>query len=133
MPDENVHSTQKVALGFLLGLILSAVCFVIAVSVGVALKSRHNWVFPSECNRADARQPLRFKQIQRIGHRERHGARSLLSLSCMLFVASVGTTEVVSPRQPQPPHRISNSISSRPQRRTSPETSRSRNSQFWHR
>jgi hypothetical protein len=46
MPDENVHSTQKVALVFLLGLILSAACFMIAVSVGLALKSRHNWVFP---------------------------------------------------------------------------------------
>lgn len=46
MPDESVHSTKKVALGFILGLIISAVCFVIAVNVGVALKSRHNWVFP---------------------------------------------------------------------------------------
>ena len=46
MPDESVHSTQKVALGFVLGLILSAVCFAIAVSVGLALGSRHSWVFP---------------------------------------------------------------------------------------
>ena len=34
------------ALGFLLGLITSAVCFVITVSVGLTLRSRHNWVFP---------------------------------------------------------------------------------------
>jgi hypothetical protein len=46
MPDESVHSTQKVALGFVLGLITSAVCFVIAVVVGMGLGSRHNWVFP---------------------------------------------------------------------------------------
>jgi hypothetical protein len=46
MPDESGHSTQKVALGFLLGLILSAGCFVIAVVVGMSLGSRHNWVFP---------------------------------------------------------------------------------------
>ena len=46
MPDERVHSTQKVALGFLLGLILSAGCFVIAVVLGMSLGSRHNWVFP---------------------------------------------------------------------------------------
>lgn len=46
MPDETVHSTRKVALGFLLGLILSAVCFVIAVVAGISLRSRHNWVFP---------------------------------------------------------------------------------------
>jgi 1,4-dihydroxy-2-naphthoate octaprenyltransferase len=46
MPDESVHSTQKVALGFLLGLILSAACFVIAVVVGMNLHSRHDWVFP---------------------------------------------------------------------------------------
>jgi hypothetical protein len=45
MPDESIHSTRKVALGFLLGLILSAVCFVITVSVGLTLRSRH-WVFP---------------------------------------------------------------------------------------
>jgi hypothetical protein len=35
-----------VALGFLLGLITSAVCFVITVSAGLTLRSRHNWVFP---------------------------------------------------------------------------------------
>ena len=46
MPDESVHSTQKVALGFILGLALSAACFVIAVFVGVTLRSRHSWVFP---------------------------------------------------------------------------------------
>lgn len=46
MPDESYHSTRKVALGFLLGLILSAICFVIAVIVGMNLGSRHNWVFP---------------------------------------------------------------------------------------
>lgn len=46
MPDESVRSTRKVALGFVLGLITSAVCFAIAVSVGLALRSRHNWVFP---------------------------------------------------------------------------------------
>jgi hypothetical protein len=46
MPDESGHSTQKVALGFLLGLILSAFCFVIAVGVGLALRSRGAWVFP---------------------------------------------------------------------------------------
>ena len=46
MPDESVHSTGKVALGFFLGLILSAVCFVIAVVVGMNLGSRLNWVFP---------------------------------------------------------------------------------------
>jgi hypothetical protein len=46
MPDESVHSTGKVALGFFLGLILGAVCFVIAVVVGMNLGSRHNWVFP---------------------------------------------------------------------------------------
>ena len=46
MPDESVHSTANVALGFLLGLITSAACFVIAVYVGLALKSRHDWVFP---------------------------------------------------------------------------------------
>jgi hypothetical protein len=47
MQDDSVHSTQKVALGFLLGLIVSAVCFVITVSVGLGtLRSRHDWVFP---------------------------------------------------------------------------------------
>jgi heme/copper-type cytochrome/quinol oxidase subunit 4 len=46
MPDESVHSTQKVVLGFILGLILSAICFVIAVVVGMTLGSRHSWVFP---------------------------------------------------------------------------------------
>jgi heme/copper-type cytochrome/quinol oxidase subunit 4 len=46
MPDESIHSTQKVALGFLLGLILSALCFVIAVVVGMSLGARRNWVFP---------------------------------------------------------------------------------------
>lgn len=46
MSDDNVHSTQKVALGFILGLIISALCFVIAVYVGLALGTRHNWVFP---------------------------------------------------------------------------------------
>jgi hypothetical protein len=46
MPDESVHSTPKIVLGFALGLIVSAACFVIAVSVGIALRSRHNWVFP---------------------------------------------------------------------------------------
>jgi 4-amino-4-deoxy-L-arabinose transferase-like glycosyltransferase len=46
MPDESVHSTQKVALGFLLGLVLGGVCFVIAVVVGMNLGPRHNWVFP---------------------------------------------------------------------------------------
>jgi hypothetical protein len=46
MPDESVHSTQKVALGFVLGLILSAGCFMVAVVVGVALKSSKSWTFP---------------------------------------------------------------------------------------
>ncbi|PYX14850.1 MAG: hypothetical protein DMG87_19465 [Acidobacteria bacterium] len=46
MPDESVHSTQKVVLGFILGLILSGICFVIAVVVGMTLGSRHSWVFP---------------------------------------------------------------------------------------
>jgi hypothetical protein len=46
MPDESGHTTQKVALGFLLGLILSVVCFVIAVVVGMNLRARHDWVFP---------------------------------------------------------------------------------------
>jgi hypothetical protein len=46
MPDESVHSTKKVALGFLLGLILSAGCFVIAVVTGMYLRTRHNWMFP---------------------------------------------------------------------------------------
>jgi len=46
MPDESAGSTRKVVLGFLLGLILSAVCFVITVGVGLTLRSRHNWVFP---------------------------------------------------------------------------------------
>jgi hypothetical protein len=46
MQDESVHSTQKVVLGFLLGLILSVGCFVITVFVGMSLGSRHNWVFP---------------------------------------------------------------------------------------
>jgi heme/copper-type cytochrome/quinol oxidase subunit 4 len=46
MPDESAGSTRKVVLGFLLGLILSAVCFVIAVVVGMNFGSRHNWVFP---------------------------------------------------------------------------------------
>lgn len=46
MSDDSVHSTKKVALGFMLGLILSALCFVIAVGVGLALSSRHAWVFP---------------------------------------------------------------------------------------
>ena len=46
MPDESLHSNRKVALGFILGLILSAGCFAIAVEVGLALRPRHNWVFP---------------------------------------------------------------------------------------
>jgi hypothetical protein len=46
MPDESVHSTPKVKLGFLWGLILGAVCFVISVVVGMNLGPRHNWVFP---------------------------------------------------------------------------------------
>jgi heme/copper-type cytochrome/quinol oxidase subunit 4 len=46
MSDESVHSTKKVALGFILGLLLSAICFVGAVGVGLALGTRHNWVFP---------------------------------------------------------------------------------------
>jgi hypothetical protein len=44
MSDDNVHSTQKVALGFILGLIVSALCFVIAVVVGMNLRARHDWV-----------------------------------------------------------------------------------------
>jgi heme/copper-type cytochrome/quinol oxidase subunit 4 len=46
MPDESVHSTKKVALGFVLGLFLSALCFVIAVNIGMNLRHQHNWVFP---------------------------------------------------------------------------------------
>jgi uncharacterized membrane protein YjdF len=46
MPDESVRSTQKVALGFILGLALSAICFVIAAYVGMALRSRHLWLLP---------------------------------------------------------------------------------------
>jgi hypothetical protein len=46
MPDESVHSTQKVVLGLVLGLILSGICFAIAVGVGMALQPRQGWVFP---------------------------------------------------------------------------------------
>ncbi len=46
MPDESAHSTPKVGLGFILGLALSALCFVIAAYVGMALRSRHLWVLP---------------------------------------------------------------------------------------
>ena len=46
MPDESAASTRKVVLGFFLGLILGAICFVIAIVVGTNLGSRHNWVFP---------------------------------------------------------------------------------------
>ncbi len=60
MPDESVHSTQKVVLGFILGLILSGICFVIAAQLGLPTSKR---------NCADSRESLRFKQIQRIGYR----------------------------------------------------------------
>jgi hypothetical protein len=46
MPDESAHSTEKIVLGFVLGLVLGAGCFVIAAVVGLSLGSRHNWMFP---------------------------------------------------------------------------------------
>lgn len=48
MPDESVHSTDRVVLGFILGLLLSAACFVITVLIGLQLFPRQDqWgVFP---------------------------------------------------------------------------------------
>jgi pheromone shutdown protein TraB len=46
MPESRSRSTRQVALGFLLGMIVSLSCLFISVLLGAALGLNHAWMFP---------------------------------------------------------------------------------------